>query len=117
MVEEVVGDLLEDRLGIEVEADLGAVPAGVAEARSAASSFATVPGGKVQRDGTVEGNVQVEIWSDVSCPWCYVGTVRFEEAVARTGADVEVVYRAFELDPGVPGRRAPARGLPRGEVR
>ena len=51
--------------------------------------------------------MQVEIWSDVSCPWCYVGTVRFEEAVARTGADVEVVYRAFELDPGVPADGPP----------
>ncbi len=46
--------------------------------------------------------VQVEIWSDVACPWCYVGTVRLERAVAETGVDVEVVYRAFELDPSVP---------------
>jgi predicted DsbA family dithiol-disulfide isomerase len=46
--------------------------------------------------------VQVEIWSDVVCPWCYVGTARFERAVAETGAPVEVVYRAFELDPNVP---------------
>lgn len=46
--------------------------------------------------------MRVEIWSDVACPWCYVGTLRFERAVAETGADVEVVYRAFELDPTVP---------------
>lgn len=46
--------------------------------------------------------MQVEIWSDVACPWCYVGTLRFERAVERTGVDVEVVYRSFELDPGVP---------------
>lgn len=46
--------------------------------------------------------MQVEIWSDVVCPWCYVGTARFERAVAETGAPVEVVYRAFELDPNVP---------------
>jgi predicted DsbA family dithiol-disulfide isomerase len=49
--------------------------------------------------------VRVDIWSDMVCPWCYVGTRRFEEAVARLrgdGVDVEVVHRAFELDPTVP---------------
>lgn len=46
--------------------------------------------------------MRVEIWSDVACPWCYVGTRRFERAVERTGIDVDVVYRAFELDPTVP---------------
>ena len=46
--------------------------------------------------------IQVEIWSDLVCPWCYVGTRRFERAVAETGIDVDVVYRSFELDPTVP---------------
>jgi predicted DsbA family dithiol-disulfide isomerase len=50
--------------------------------------------------------VRIEIWSDVVCPWCYVGTRRFEAAVERFraggGGDVEVVHRAFELDPTVP---------------
>ncbi|HZM32564.1 MAG TPA: DsbA family oxidoreductase [Acidimicrobiales bacterium] len=47
--------------------------------------------------------MRVDIWSDVVCPWCYLGTRRFEEAVARLdGRDVEVVHRAFELDPTVP---------------
>ncbi len=46
--------------------------------------------------------MQVEIWSDVVCPWCYVGTRRFERAVDETGLDVEVTYRSFELDPRVP---------------
>jgi predicted DsbA family dithiol-disulfide isomerase len=49
--------------------------------------------------------VRVEIWSDVVCPWCYVGTRRFERAVDRLadeGIDVEVVHRTFELDPSVP---------------
>ncbi|MFZ6003978.1 MAG: DsbA family oxidoreductase [Actinomycetota bacterium] len=44
----------------------------------------------------------MEIWSDVACPWCYVGLARFERAVEETGADVEIVFRAFELDPSVP---------------
>lgn len=46
--------------------------------------------------------MQVDIWSDVACPWCYVGTVRFERAAEATGIGVEVVYRSFELDPNVP---------------
>jgi predicted DsbA family dithiol-disulfide isomerase len=46
--------------------------------------------------------MRVEIWSDVACPWCYVGTQRFGRAVQETGIDVDVVYRSFELDPTVP---------------
>src|ERR1700754_827383 len=43
----------------------------------------------------------VEIWSDVVCPWCYVGKRRFETALSRFEHrdDVEVVWRSFELDP------------------
>jgi predicted DsbA family dithiol-disulfide isomerase len=51
--------------------------------------------------------MQVEIWSDVACPWCYVGTERFERAIAETGIDVDVVYRSFELDPTVPPGAGP----------
>lgn len=49
-------------------------------------------------------SMRVEIWSDVVCPWCYVGTRRFSAALERLegGVDVEVAYRAFELDPTVP---------------
>jgi predicted DsbA family dithiol-disulfide isomerase len=47
----------------------------------------------------------VEIWSDVVCPWCYIGKRRFEAAVAQFDGDVEVVWRSFELDPGAPATR------------
>ena len=45
--------------------------------------------------------VEVEIWSDVVCPWCYIGKRRFEEALSRFphAADVRVAWRAYELDP------------------
>ncbi|MFG2175145.1 DsbA family oxidoreductase [Streptomyces niveus] len=46
--------------------------------------------------------MRVEIWSDIACPWCYIGKARFEkglESFAHRG-DVEVVHRSFELDPG-----------------
>jgi predicted DsbA family dithiol-disulfide isomerase len=51
--------------------------------------------------------VQVEIWSDVACPWCYVGKARFEAAFARFEHRdaVTVTWRAFELDPGAPPER------------
>ena len=51
--------------------------------------------------------VLVEIWSDVVCPWCFIGKRRFEAALADFDhrQDVEVVWRAFELDPSAPPRR------------
>jgi len=50
----------------------------------------------------VASAVQVEIWSDVVCPWCYIGKRRFEKAVALFGHPVGVVWRSYELDPGAP---------------
>mgnify|MGYP001946585876 CR=1 FL=1 len=46
--------------------------------------------------------VKVEIWSDVVCPWCYIGKRRFEKALESFPHrdEVEVVYRSFQLDPG-----------------
>lgn len=48
--------------------------------------------------------MRIEIWSDVVCPWCYIGKRRLEEALAAFPhrGDVEVVYRSFELDPTAP---------------
>jgi predicted DsbA family dithiol-disulfide isomerase len=48
--------------------------------------------------------MRIEIWSDVVCPWCYVGKRRLEQALAEFPhrEDVEVVYRSFELDPAAP---------------
>jgi len=48
--------------------------------------------------------VKIEIWSDYVCPFCYIGKRRLEEALASTGLgdQVEVVYKAYELDPNSP---------------
>jgi predicted DsbA family dithiol-disulfide isomerase len=48
--------------------------------------------------------MQVEIWSDVVCPWCFIGKRRFEDALSRFvhADEVEVVWRSFELDPSAP---------------
>lgn len=51
--------------------------------------------------------MQVEVWSDVVCPWCYLGKRRLEAALTRFphADDVQVVWRSFELDPSAPRRR------------
>jgi predicted DsbA family dithiol-disulfide isomerase len=51
--------------------------------------------------------VHVEIWSDIACPWCYVGKRRFEAALAAFAHrdDVTVTWRSFELDPAAPPER------------
>jgi predicted DsbA family dithiol-disulfide isomerase len=53
--------------------------------------------------------VKVEIWSDVACPWCYIGKRRFDVARSRFehGDALDVRYRSFELDPAA----APYREL------
>ena len=47
----------------------------------------------------------VEIWSDLVCPWCYIGKRRFEAAVREFDGEVEVTWRSFELDPQAPATR------------
>ena len=49
-------------------------------------------------------DVQIEVWSDVVCPWCYIGKRRLETALERFPHrdQVEVVWRSFQLDPSVP---------------
>ncbi|HZI81246.1 MAG TPA: DsbA family oxidoreductase [Vicinamibacterales bacterium] len=48
--------------------------------------------------------MRVDIWSDIVCPWCYLGKRRFERALAafEDRAEVEVVHRSFQLDPTRP---------------
>jgi predicted DsbA family dithiol-disulfide isomerase len=48
--------------------------------------------------------MEIEIWSDVVCPWCYIGKRRLEKALAgfAHADEVEVVYRSFQLDPSAP---------------
>lgn len=49
----------------------------------------------------------VEVWSDVVCPWCYLGKRRLESALAEFdhGDEVDVAWRSFELDPSAPRHR------------
>jgi predicted DsbA family dithiol-disulfide isomerase len=49
-------------------------------------------------------SVRIEVWSDVVCPWCYIGKRRLEAALERFPHrdQVEVVWRSFQLDPAIP---------------
>lgn len=50
--------------------------------------------------------MRIDIWSDIACPWCYVGLTRFEQALAKFPhrESVDVHYRTFQLDPTLPER-------------
>jgi predicted DsbA family dithiol-disulfide isomerase len=51
--------------------------------------------------------MEVDIWSDIACPWCYIGKRRFEQALTEFehADDVHVTWRSFELDPNAPPQR------------
>ncbi len=58
--------------------------------------------------------INIDIWSDVVCPWCYIGKRKFESAVTNLGDEihVNVTYRAYQLDPTAsPGKTEPVRGV------
>jgi predicted DsbA family dithiol-disulfide isomerase len=46
--------------------------------------------------------MQIDVWSDVACPWCYLGKRRLEAALAATGVQADVAWHAFELAPELP---------------
>lgn len=55
--------------------------------------------------------MKVEIYSDVACPWCYIGERRFQRALAAfpRADEVEVVFRPYQLDPGAPAEAVPLK--------
>lgn len=48
--------------------------------------------------------VKVEIWSDIVCPFCYIGKKKLEQAIKKNGAEdrVEIIWHSFQLDPEFP---------------
>jgi predicted DsbA family dithiol-disulfide isomerase len=46
--------------------------------------------------------IKVDIWSDVQCPWCYIGKRKFESGAAQFDGETEVEYHSFELAPDTP---------------
>lgn len=51
--------------------------------------------------------LRIDVWSDIACPWCFVGKRRLEAALAKFAhrEAVEIIWRAFELDPSAPRER------------
>ncbi len=52
--------------------------------------------------------MQIDLWTDVACPWCYIGVSRFERALAQTGVDVSLRIHPYQLDPEAPIPGVPA---------
>jgi len=46
--------------------------------------------------------LRIDVWSDIACPWCYVGKRRLERALQEFPHEVDVVWHSFELDPSAP---------------
>lgn len=71
--------------------------------------------------------MKIEIWSDIACPWCYIGKRRFETALDgfENKDDVEVEWRSFQLDPTLPDHveeseadyLSRSKGIPADQVR
>ena len=64
----------------------------------------------VHREATTVPKLRVDIWSDVVCPWCYIGKRRFEAAAAELEGEIEldVHFRPYQLDPTAsPGKSGP----------
>jgi len=53
--------------------------------------------------------LRIDVWSDIACPWCYVGKRRLERALEDFphASEVKVVWHSFELDPSAPRERDP----------
>lgn len=51
--------------------------------------------------------MRIDVWSDVVCPWCFLGKRRLDRALAALDEPVEVVFHAFQLDPTSPTSDAP----------
>jgi len=51
--------------------------------------------------------LRIDIWSDIACPWCYIGKRHLEQALSGFGHDVAITWRSFELDPSAPKQPAP----------
>jgi predicted DsbA family dithiol-disulfide isomerase len=50
--------------------------------------------------------VKIEVWSDIVCPWCYIGKRRLDSALAGFDHEVEVEWKSFQLDPTFPRGKA-----------
>ncbi|TCM71066.1 putative DsbA family dithiol-disulfide isomerase [Acinetobacter calcoaceticus] len=50
--------------------------------------------------------MRVDIWSDVVCPFCYIGKKRLEHVAAEAGITLDIHWHSFELDPNAPAKHS-----------
>jgi len=55
--------------------------------------------------------MKIEIFSDIACPWCFIGKRRLERALLNAGSKAELGFRAFQLQPGLPTEGVPAEAF------
>jgi len=55
--------------------------------------------------------MKIEIFSDIACPWCFIGKRRLERALLDSGTSAELAFRAFQLQPGLPADGVPAEAF------
>jgi len=68
----------------------------------------------VSTDATSTAPVRIDLWADIACPWCYLGTARLDEVLAERAASGETIvvrHRPFELNPGMPPEGVPMAGF------
>lgn len=56
----------------------------------------------------MEKRVAVDLWTDIVCPWCFIGVTRFERALERFDGEIELRLHPFQLDPSAPVPGIPA---------
>ena len=75
------------------------------EARSAcgnARATPTVADAVSIENAAATAPIKVDIWSDIACPWCFIGKRKFEAGAAGFAGEVEIEYHSFELSPDTP---------------
>jgi predicted DsbA family dithiol-disulfide isomerase len=60
-------------------------------------------------DASADRQLQIDVWSDLACPWCYIGKNRLDRAIASSphAEAISVRVHSYELDPGMPDEATP----------
>jgi len=73
-----------------------------------------LPTGMSAETSDVTAPIRLDLWADIACPWCYLGSARLDEVLAEreaAGETVLVRHRPFELNPGMPPEGVPMAGF------
>jgi len=64
---------------------------------------------RLTADASAETKLQIDVWSDLACPWCYIGKNRLDRAIASSAhaEAIAVRVRSYELDPGMSDEAKP----------